>query len=199
MEQPLILVSKKATRGGTEIFVHAKDQHALFADVVAEIDRRNLNVHDAQVMISKDGYVLDTFMVLDQNGDPIDEQFHRTIINSLTKLLEKSGRTKVRTRRAPRQLKHFNVKTQVDFIPTKTGKRTLMEFTALDIPGLLATVGESFSNLNINLHGAKITTFGERAQDLFIMTSSTGKSLTIEEQEQLRNMIVKNVLKLAEE
>lgn len=198
MEQPLILVSKKATRGGTEIFIYSKDQPALFASVVAEIDRRNLNVHDAQVMISKDGFVLDTFMVLDQNGDPIEEQYHDTIITSLTQLLVDTSQKKVRLRRAPRQLKHFNVKTQVDFIPTKTGKRTLMEFVALDIPGLLATVGESFARLDIHLHGAKITTFGERAEDLFILTSSAGKSLSEDEQVELRDMLVNNVSELAE-
>jgi [protein-PII] uridylyltransferase len=196
-QDTLILVSKKATRGGTEIFIYSKDQPALFATVVAEIDRRNLNIHDAQVMISKDGYVLDTFMVLDQNGKPIEEDYHESIITGLMRVLKDTSNKKVRVRRAPRQLQHFNVKTRVDFIPTKTGKRTLMEFVALDIPGLLATVGESFAELNIDLHGAKIATIGERAEDLFIITSSDGRSLAEEEQEKLRTMLVKNVSDLA--
>lgn len=196
-EQTLILVSRKATRGGTEIFIYSKEQPALFAQVVAEIDRRNLNVHDAQIMNSKDGYIMDTFMVLDQNGEPIPREQHKSIINSLKQVLDNPSERKLRVRRAPRQLKHFNVKTQVNFIPTKTGKRTLMEFVALDLPGLLATVGESFSELHMDLHGAKISTFGERAEDLFIITSSSGKSLTDDEQNRLRDMIVKNVSELA--
>ncbi|WP_413284976.1 bifunctional uridylyltransferase/uridylyl-removing protein GlnD [Vibrio sp. MA40-2] len=198
IEAPLVLMSKKATRGGTEIFIYCKDQPALFANVVAEIDRRNLNVHDAQIMSSKDGFVLDTFMVLDQNGDPIQEEFHSTIIDSIVEPLNDTTQKKLRVRRAPAQLKHFHVKTRVDFIPTKTGKKTLMEFVALDIPGLLATVGESFSELNINLHGAKIATIGERAEDLFFITSSNGQSLTEPEQDILRETIVKNVSELAE-
>ncbi len=195
--RPLVLVSRKATRGGSEIFIYCKDQAALFATVVAEIDRKNLNVHDAQIMSSKDGYVLDTFMVLDQNGHPVAPEQHQALISSLKRALEETDKRKMRLRRAPRQLKHFSVKTQLEFIPTKTGKRTLLEFVALDVPGLLATVGESFARLNIDLHGAKITTIGERAEDLFIITSPGGTALSEAEQQELRAMLVEKVSELA--
>lgn len=196
-DQPLILVSKKATRGGTEVFVYSKDQHALFATVVAELDRRNFNVHDAQVMTSKDGYVLDTFMVLDQFGNAVEENRHNAIIKHLTHVLQDSRPIKIRPRRVPRQLKHFKVRTQVDFLPTKSKKRTLMEFVALDTPGLLATVGATFADLGINLHAAKITTIGERAEDLFILTSHNGGRLSEDEEQALRASLIDNVAELA--
>ena len=196
-DQPLILVSKKATRGGTEVFVYSKDQHALFAIVVAELDRRNFNVHDAQVMTSKDGYVLDTFMVLDQFGNAVEENRHNAIIKHLTHVLQDSRPVKIRPRRVPRQLKHFKVRTQVDFLPTKSKKRTLMEFVALDTPGLLATVGATFADLGINLHAAKITTIGERAEDLFILTSHNGGRLSEDEEQALRASLIDNVAELA--
>lgn len=195
--QPLVLISKKATRGGTEVFVYTKDQVALFATVVAELDRRNLNVHDAQIMTSKDGYVLDTFMVLDHNGNAIDESRHKSLIKHLVHVLQDGRPTKIKTRRIPRNLQHFKVRTQVDFLPTKSKKRTLMEFVALDTPGLLATVGATFAELNIDLHAAKITTIGERAEDLFILTSSDGGKLTEEEEAILREHLIANVAKLA--
>lgn len=196
-KQTIVLVSKKATRGGSEIFIYCQDQPSLFATAVAELDRRNLNVHDAQIMTSKDGFVLDTFMVLDQSGEPIDEQYHQQLIDSLQQVLEDTSKRKTRLRRTPRNLMHFNVKTRVDFIPTKTNKRTLMEFFALDTPGLLATVGETFSLLNIHLHAAKITTMGERAEDLFILTSPDGGRLSDKQQQELREMLVKNISELA--
>ncbi|MCG9581683.1 bifunctional uridylyltransferase/uridylyl-removing protein GlnD [Vibrio tubiashii] len=195
--QPLILISKKATRGGTEVFVYSKDQHALFATVVAELDRRNFNVHDAQVMTSKDGYVLDTFMVLDQNGDVVDESRHKAVIKHLAHVLEDGRPTKIKTRRVPRNLQHFKVKTQVDFLPTKSKKRTLLEFVALDTPGLLATVGATFADSGVHLHAAKITTIGERAEDLFIITSESGGKLSEEQQQELRDKLIKNVAELA--
>lgn len=179
------------------MFVYSKDQHALFATVVAELDRRNFNVHDAQVMTSKDGYVLDTFMVLDQNGDVVDESRHKAVIKHLAHVLEDGRPTKIKTRRVPRNLQHFKVKTQVDFLPTKSKKRTLLEFVALDTPGLLATVGATFADSGVHLHAAKITTIGERAEDLFIITSESGGKLNEEQQQELRDKLIKNVAELA--
>lgn len=187
--KPLVLMSKKATRGGTEVFVYSKDQPALFANVVAELDRRNFNVHDAQIMTSKDGFVLDTFMVLDQHSKKIDTTRHAAVIKHLMRVLESGKPSTIKARRAPRNLKHFNVKTKVDFLPTKSKKRTLMELVALDAPGLLAKVGATFALCDISLHAAKITTIGERAEDLFILTSSTGGRLSEEEEENLKQKL----------
>lgn len=195
--KPMVMISKKAPRGGSEIFVYTKDQPALFATVVAELDRRNLSVHDAQIMTSKDGYVLDTFMVLDQNGNAIEEANREPLTQQLLQVLQEGQRPKIRPRRIPRQLQHFKVKTQVDFLPTKSKKRTLMEFVALDTPGLLATVGATFSELNLDLHAAKITTIGERAEDLFILTGAHGGKLSEEEEQTLREHLVSNVSELA--
>ncbi|UPR48158.1 bifunctional uridylyltransferase/uridylyl-removing protein GlnD [Vibrio cyclitrophicus] len=195
--QPLVLISKKATRGGTEVFVYCKDQAALFATVVAELDRRNFNVHDAQVMVSKDGHVLDTFIVLDQHGEAIDGARHKAVAKHLTHVLADGRPTKIKTRRTPRNLQHFKVKTLVEFLPTKSKKRTLMELRALDTPGLLAQVGATFAELDINLHGAKITTIGERAEDLFILTSEVGGRLSEEQEQALRERLTEHVSELA--
>lgn len=195
--QPLVLISKKATRGGTEVFVYCKDQAALFATVVAELDRRNFNVHDAQVMVSKDGHVLDTFIVLDQHGKAIDEARHKAVAKHLVHVLADGRPTKIKTRRTPRNLQHFKVKTLVEFLPTKSKKHTLMELRALDTPGLLAEVGATFAELDINLHGAKITTIGERAEDLFILTSDAGGRLSEEQEQALRERLTEHVSELA--
>lgn len=195
-ETPMVLVSEKSLRGGTEIFVYCKDQHALFATVVAELDRRGFNVHDAQIMTSKDGFVLDTFIVLDQNGEVIDEERHANLIKNINAVLAQGTPSLHKTRRTPSQLQHFTVKTQVDFIPTKSKKRTSLEFVALDMPGLLATVGATFAELGYVLLAAKITTMGERAEDLFIITNKDHHQLSEDEQQQLKEKLIENVEEL---
>ncbi|WP_064602238.1 bifunctional uridylyltransferase/uridylyl-removing protein GlnD [Photobacterium sp. J15] len=191
-EMPLILLSKKPTRGGTEVFVYCQDKTKLFAIVVSELDKKNLSVHDAQIMTSKDGYALDTFMVLDPSGKALSEGRHNSVRRALIKALTqmKSERKK---KRPPRKLLHFNVKTRVDFLPTKTGKKTMMELVALDMPGLLARVGSVFARQNISLQAAKITTIGERAEDFFILVNEEGSQLTDEQQQQLKTALIERL------
>jgi hypothetical protein len=60
---------------------------------------------------------------------------------------------------------------------------------ALDKPGLLAEVSQIFSELNLNLLNAKITTVGEKAEDFFILTNQAGKALSSQEKENLRSVM----------
>ena len=64
-----------------------------------------------------------------------------------------------------------------------------MELEALDAPGLLAKVSQMFVNQNINLHMAKISTIGERAEDLFIISNSEDKALSTDEQIDLKKQL----------
>nr|WP_086939081.1 bifunctional uridylyltransferase/uridylyl-removing protein GlnD [Thaumasiovibrio occultus] len=192
-EQTLVLVSRKATRGGTEVFVYTQDKPGLFADIVAELDKKNLSIHDAQIMTSKDGYVMDTFMVLDPNGKSIPQNRHERIIQSLTDVINK-GITLPKRHRPSRKLQHFDVPTQVTYLPVKRVQRkTLVELVALDTPGLLATVGRIIEQLGLNIHAAKITTIGERAEDFFTLTTADGDMLNEEEQAQLKARLIEDI------
>lgn len=44
-----------------------------------------------------------------------------------------------------------------------------MEVTALDQPGLLCRIATILYNAKVVLQGARITTFGERAEDIFYL------------------------------
>ncbi len=185
--KPLVLFSKKTTRGGTEVFIYTKDRAALFATVVAELDGRNLNVHYAQIMASKHGYVLDTFMVLDQNGQTIEEDRHQELIRHLVHVLEDGRPTTQKHGAFLVTYSTLKSKLRLIFYQPRV-KAHLNGVRCAGYLGLLATVGTTFAELNLDLHAAKIPTIGERAEDLFILPNALGTRLNEKEEQHWREI-----------
>ena len=55
---------------------------------------------------------------------------------------------------------------------------TVIEVSGLDRPGLLFELTNTLSDLNLDITSAHITTFGEKAVDVFYVTDLTNKKIT---------------------
>ena len=77
------------------------------------------------------------------------------------------GKKNFSPRRTSRALKQFRKKTEVSLTNQPTDTFTVLEVVAPDRPGLLAVLANTFEDLQIHMLAAKITTLGERVEDVF--------------------------------
>lgn len=181
---PLILIQETSSReleGATQIFVRSKGRDNVFAAMASGLDQLNLNVQDARIYSSKSGYTLDTFFVLNQNGEPVgtDPGVLKHIHDALQKELALVDEYRdIVVRRTPRRLKHFNMPTRTSIRNDMISGYTLLEVISPDRPGLLACISRVFIKFDLHLQNAKIATLGERVEDIFFITDNQGQPLS---------------------
>jgi [protein-PII] uridylyltransferase len=168
----LVLIEPRGSRGGTEVFVYTPDRDNIFALTVSALDQLGLDIQDARIITTESGYTLDSYLVLEESGSPIDDGFRRQEIQKrLEQALSKPDELpQLSSRALPRRLRHFNTATQVNFSDDDNNERAVMELITGDQPGLLAQVGYTFARLGVRVQNAKIATIGERAEDVFFIT-----------------------------
>ena len=66
----------------------------------------------------------------------------------------------------------------------------MVEVNALDRIALLAALARAIHDCGHRIHSAHIATYGERAVDVFYLTSGDGKKLDPEQSERLREALV---------
>lgn len=189
---PLVEVSPRSPRGGTEVFVLTRDRDYLFATATTVMGRLGLDIQDARIATSRDGTVLDTFIVLDENGGPLTDPARLSEVSETLRreLSAISGPPAPVSRRVHPRLQHFAVATKVRYRNDVAG-RTVVEVTATDRPGVLARIAVALSESGVRLHSARIATFGERVEDLFYVTDRNGEPLAAPARERLGEYVLR--------
>jgi len=169
---PVVLIRKSTTRGGTEIFLYSKDRDKLFAFTTSLLDQLGLNIVGARLETSDTGYTLNSYLVLEQDGEMVEDTDRKNEIRERLRnvLKDPNAQDPGVSRRIPRQLKHFSTPTRIDFGQDEANQRTIMKLVTDDRPGLLSQIGYAFSDCGVRLIKAKIATIGAEAQDRFFIT-----------------------------
>lgn len=180
---PLVLIRQSADtifKGATQIFIHTKDKIHTFALVAAALEQQYLSIVDAKIYSSNSGYTLDTFLVIDADGKSLElgESRINDIQNTIEQHLSAENTlTTISTRRTPRQLRFFSLATQTAISQDDKKNYTVLEVITADRPGLLAIIGNIFIEFGIELINAKISTLGERVEDIFFITDHNRQPL----------------------
>jgi len=178
-QEPLVALDPRSVRGTTAVLIFAPARRNGFARTTAVLDQLGLTIVDARITPTGDGFSLDLYHVLEDDGAPItDTDRQAEIERALWRSLHGPDDAQFTvSRRAPRQVRMFNTPTQITISVDERNQRSVLELTAGDRPGLLSDVGKVLMEERIELHTAKIMTVGERAEDVFYVTDYENRPL----------------------
>jgi len=174
------------TGSETVVMVLAEEKDNLFAALTTALAVGHMNILAAQAFDLNDGRVLDIFHVQGVDGEALH---HESDIGRVKKRLldvlqgDCAKQTLPMLPLSKISLLMRQVQVRVRELPLAASQHTVIEVAASEQPGLLARLSWVISEMDLQLKGAAITTFGERVVDVFFMERKQGGCLTTEETE----------------
>ena len=159
----------------TQIFVFSQNEHNTLSIAAAILDKLNLNIQDARLHTNSEDNSFDVFYVLDVDGAPVGGNTFSSnqICSSLQRAILNPASVDFNIkRRTPRQLKSFTKQTTAKFMIDAKTNSSWLEVVAPDRPGLLSRLANIFFRFNLRVMTAKISTLGERVEDVFHLTDA---------------------------
>ena len=167
----VVNIRQSARSKSTEIFVYTEDTPRLFARVAGLLSSMNLDILHADIYTTRDGHTLDTFIIQNADGEPLSDAGDiRLIRDSLLQALQqKQDPQPPSNPRLPRQLKSFRIEPEIRITVDEKNQHSILGITAADRPALLYTIANAIAECGLQVSHAKITTLGERVEDIFFL------------------------------
>ena len=158
---------------GFAVMVMTKDQPGLFARITGYFEKLAFDIAAAKVYTTNHKYALDAFQILPKSGATsrykdvaamIERDLARILDDPPSPISPHSGRI-------ARQVKHFPFEPTVSLNPARQKPYYELSVSCADRPGLLSSIARVFLQFDVNLQDARITTLGQRAEDVFIVAN----------------------------
>ena len=190
--QPLAIEHRvDAARSVTEITIYTLDTHGLFARLAGAMAVSGANIVDAKIFTLANGMALDTFWIQDLEGKPFDDPQRLARLSARVELAL-SNRLNIQReldqQRSswPKRDQIFTVEPRVLIDNNASDTFTVIEVNGRDRPGFLHVVTRALTRLNLQIASAHITTYGERAVDVFYVKDLFG--LKVVNQDKLKQV-----------
>ncbi len=168
-----------AGRGTYRLAVVAQDRPGLLSLIAGALALSGLSILAAQAFTTDDGLALDLFEVEPAFHGEVDEERWRRFRSDLRHALE--GRLSLDTRVREKQ-RHYpparaDLETRVRVDNEASAGFTVVEVFAPDRVGLLFQVTDALHDLGLDVHLAKVATYGARVVDAFYVRDLEGRKL----------------------
>jgi len=190
--EPSVTSQPDESSGMTRVTIFAPDRPGLFYRISAALSRAGASIVDARIHTTRDGMALDNLLVTDGRGKAYDDaRLRKRLANAVDKALRADAEPPPPAAGDITQRERaFRVAPRVLVSDKASSRTTVVEVNARDRQGLLAHLAHAIHAAGHELHSAHIATYGERAVDVFYLTSATGHKLTAEQESSLRDQLL---------
>ncbi|MDH3472062.1 MAG: [protein-PII] uridylyltransferase [Rhodospirillales bacterium] len=166
-------------REATEITIYTADHPGLFSRIAGAMAVAGASIEAARIFTLKNGMALDSFYVRDAQGGPFDRpdklaKLAAAVEQTLSGRLKPLQELAKRRSTIPSRLRVFEVQPRVLIDNKASARHTVIEVNGRDRPGLLYQVTLALTKQQLIIHRAKISTYGERAVDVFYVQTALG-------------------------
>ncbi|PYU02817.1 MAG: hypothetical protein DMG34_15010, partial [Acidobacteria bacterium] len=183
----------KAESHGFSLTLLTADRPRLFSTIAGVLAAWGMNIIKADAFANAAGVVLDTFhfadlhRTLELNPSEVD-RFQKSLSDVLSGKAALEPLLQSRESASRARPPKVAVSTAVNFDDAASTHSTLLEIVTQDRPGLLYDMGAALARLDCNIEVALIDTEGQKAIDVFYLTSR-GKKLDAQKREVLREVL----------
>ncbi len=164
--------------------VVAADRPGLLSWIAGALSLAGLSILTAQVFTTEDGVALDVFEVEGWFEPEVTEERWREFRSSLRKAIE--GRVSLDFRVAEKRKRYPPPRTDIPVEIAVDNEAsdffTVIEVGAPDRIGLLFDITRTMADLRLDVHLAKVATYGERVIDAFYVRDVVGRKVEDPEQ-----------------
>src|SRR5476651_2549746 len=178
-------------RAATEVTIYTLDTHGLFARLAGAMAISGANIVDAKIFTLANGMALDTFWLQDLEGKPFDgpqrlARLAARVEIALSNRLDIARELDNQRSSWPKSDRVFTVQPRVLMDNNASDTFTVIEVNGRDRPGFLHIVTRALTRMNLQIASAHITTYGERAVDVFYVKDLFG--LKVVNQDKLKQI-----------
>jgi [protein-PII] uridylyltransferase len=183
---PVVNWHNELDRGCSAVKVCTWDRAGLFTKIAGSFSATGLNILTAQIFTRGDGIVLDTFFVTDARtgnlAGPEQRDKFEGLLNKALTGEEVDFHALIAKQKGARPTWQGytgeKIPTRVEFDNEASETRTVVEVETEDRIGLLYTISQVFSELELDISAAKISTEKGAAIDTFYLRELDGDKIT---------------------